>query len=198
MSGVLLLRHLISAPDLLLACDTAGIDARTLQRWQLGTGLVAGDGRPQAVRPDPAHALGQAECEQVLCVANEPRFAGLPPARIAPMLAEEGVYIASESTFCRVLREHGQAARRGRAKPLRPTWAPTTRVATAPGQVWCWDMTYVPLHVAARWFYLYLIQCVLRRLGKRKRERVQHVPFSTLPLRRSALTDRRWPSGGPW
>jgi len=146
-----------SGARLRLACETAGIDVRTLQRWQVGTGLVAGDGRPQAVRPRPSHALSQAEREQVLRVANEPRFADLPPARIVPMLADEGVYIASESTFCRVLREHDQAARRGRAKPPRPTRAPTTHIATAPGQVWCWDMTYLPAQVAGRWFYLYLI-----------------------------------------
>jgi putative transposase len=139
------------------ACDLAGIAVRTLQRWQAGKGLVAGDGRPQAVRPQPSHALSEAEREQVLRVANEPRFADLPPARIVPMLADEGVYIASESTFCRVLREHDQAARRGRAKPPRPTRPATTHMATAPGEVWCWDMTYLPARVAGRWFHLYLI-----------------------------------------
>jgi transposase InsO family protein len=146
-----------SGARLRLACETAGIDVRTLQRWKAGTGLVAGDARPQAVRPRPAHALTEAERAQVLRVANEPRFADLPAARIVPMLADEGVYIASESSFCRVLREHGQAARRGRAKPPRATRPPTTHVATAPGQVWCWDMTYLPAQVAGRWFYLYLI-----------------------------------------
>jgi transposase InsO family protein len=146
-----------SGARLRLACETAGIDVRTLQRWKAGAGLVEGDARAQAVRPVPAHALTQAERERVLCVANEPRFADLPPARIVPMLADEGVYIASESSFRRVLREHGQAARRGRAKPPRPARAPTTHVATAPGEVWCWDMTYLPARVAGRWFYLYLI-----------------------------------------
>jgi hypothetical protein len=37
-------------------------------------------------------------------VANEPRFCAVPPARIVPMLADEGAYLASESTFARVLR----------------------------------------------------------------------------------------------
>jgi hypothetical protein len=63
--------------------------------------------RRRGDRPQPAHALSVAERAEVLRVANEPRFADMPPARIVPMLADEGVYIASESTFARVLREHG-------------------------------------------------------------------------------------------
>ena len=127
-----------------LACETAGIDVRTLQRWNTGAGLVLGDGRPHAVRPQPAHALSVAERAEVLRVANEPRFADMPPARIVivPMLADEGVYIASESTFARVLREHGQTTHRGRAKAPRAGRPPTTHIAGAAREVWCWDMTY--------------------------------------------------------
>jgi transposase InsO family protein len=139
------------------ACEVAGIDLRTLQRWRAGDGLQRGDGRPQAVRPTPGHALSTAEREQILRVANEPRFADMPPARIVPALADEGVYVASESSFQRVLRAHGQTQHRGRAKPPRPSRPPTTHAATAPRQVWCWDMTYLPAQVAGRWFYLYLI-----------------------------------------
>ena len=140
-----------------LACQSAGIELRTLQRWNASEGLVGGDGRPQAVRPTPGHALSASERAQVLAVANEPRFAAVPPARIVPMLADEGVYLASESTFSRVLREHGQTAHRGRAKAPKAVRPPTTHIATAPRQVWCWDMTYLPAKVLGRWFHLYLI-----------------------------------------
>ena len=146
------------------ACKVVGIDVRTLQRWQASEGLQRGDGRPHAVRPTPAHALSAEEREQVLRVANEPRFADMPPARIVPALADEGVYLASESTFCRVLREHDQIRHRGRAKAPRASRPPTTHVATAPRQVWCWDMTYLPAQVAGRWFYLYLILDVYSRM----------------------------------
>jgi putative transposase len=145
------------------ACEVAGIDVRTLQRWKAHQGLVAGDGRPDAVRPMPAHALTPAERQQILHVANEPRFADMPPARIVPALADEGVYIASESSFQRVLREQGQARHRGRAKAPRKSRAPTTHVATAPRQLWCWDMTFLPAAVLGRWFYLYLILDVYSR-----------------------------------
>jgi putative transposase len=140
-----------------LACESAGIELRTLQRWKACEGLTQSDGRPGALRPVPAHTLSPAERAEVLAVANEPRFAGVPPARIVPKLANKGVYLASESGFAHVLREHGQNAHRGRAKAPRTVRPPTTHMASAPRQVWCWDMTYLPTQVLGQWFYLYLI-----------------------------------------
>jgi transposase InsO family protein len=67
------------------------------------------------------------------------------------------VYLASESSFARVLRAHGQSRHRSRAKAPGASKPPTTHIATGPRQVWCWDMTYLPSKVAGRWFYLYLI-----------------------------------------
>jgi transposase InsO family protein len=101
--------------------------------------------------------LSAEERAKLLSVANEPRFCAVPPARIVPMLADEGVYLASESTFARVLRAHGQTAHRGRAKAPQARRPPTTHIATAARQVWCWDMTYLPATVIGRWFHLYLI-----------------------------------------
>lgn len=145
------------------ACEVAGITVRTLQRWKAEGGLQVGDRRPLAERPLPSHALTEAERARVLAVANEPRFADQPPARIVPALADEGVYIASESSFQRVLRAHGQTRHRGRAQAPQRSRAPTTHIATAPGQVWCWDMTYLPTQVKGLWFYLYLIQDLYSR-----------------------------------
>jgi putative transposase len=139
------------------ACELAGIDIRTLQRWRANEGAVRGDRRPQAKRPMPVNALSETERRRVLAVANEPRFCEVPPARIVPSLADDGVYLASESSFYRILREHHQVRHRGRTKAPRPARAPTTHVATGPGQVWCWDMTFLPTQIKGLWFYLYLI-----------------------------------------
>jgi transposase InsO family protein len=145
------------------ACATVGLSGRTLQRWRAGGGLETGDRRPTATRPLPSHALTAEEQAAVLAAANEPRFADMPPARIVPMLADEGVYLASESTFSRILRAHGQNRHRGRARAPHKQRPPTTHAATAPGQVWCWDMTYLPADVTGRWFYLYLIMDLYSR-----------------------------------
>jgi putative transposase len=139
------------------ACALAGLDLRTFQRWCAEDGEVQADRRPEAVRPRPAHALSEAERARIVELANEPRFTSTPPARIVPALADEGVYVASEASFHRVLRDHGQMQRRGRARPPRSVGPPSTHVATGPGQVWCWDVTFLPTQVQGRWFYLYVI-----------------------------------------
>jgi len=116
------------------ACAVVGIDVRTLQRWKAQEGLTQGDGRPKAVRPMPSHALSPEERAALLAVANESRFASVPPARIVPMLADEGVYLGSESSMARVLKSAGQNTRRGRAKAPRATRPPPRTSPRPPGR----------------------------------------------------------------
>lgn len=145
------------------ACEVVGLDARTLQRWRTADGSVCADGRPMAVREKPSHALSHAEQAEIVRVANEPRFTDTPPARIVAALADEGRYVASESSFHRVLKAHGQMQHRGRSKAPTERRPPSTHEATAPRQLWSWDMTYLPMTVAGRWLYLYLILDVFSR-----------------------------------
>lgn len=79
-----------------------GISIRTHQCWTHNE-TVCGDARPDAQRPTPANKLRAEECALIIATANEVRFASLPPSKIAPRLADEGVYLASESSFYRVL-----------------------------------------------------------------------------------------------
>jgi putative transposase len=139
------------------ACALAGIDAGTLRRWKVGDGLRQGDRRPDADRPTPSHALSDAERARIIEIANEPRFAETPPARIVPALADEGIYIASVSCFLGVRRALGQMNPGGRARPPRTSRPPTTHIASGPAEVWCWDVTFLPAQIQGRWFYFYLI-----------------------------------------
>ncbi|MCB5365039.1 transposase [Pusillimonas sp. CC-YST705] len=84
------------------------------------------------------------EKDAILAVCNSAEYQSLPPSQIVPCLADQGVYLASESTFYRVLREHGQAHRRGRAQPPRAVPRPRAWVAYAPLQTWSWDMPAYP------------------------------------------------------
>lgn len=173
------------------ACAVAGITIRTLQRYKRDSqSLVVGDRRPDAERPVPSHALSEQERQHILDVVNEDRFADCPPARIVPMLADQGIYIGAEATISRVLREHGQTTHRGRARAPQRTRAPSTHVASGPGQVYCWDMTFLPATVQGRWFYLYLIQDLYSRkiIGWEIHDR-DHADHAVALLKRTALAE---------
>lgn len=172
------------------ACEMVGIDIRTLQRCKAAQGLTRGDRRPEAVRPLPAHALTAQERAQIVEVANEPRFAELPPARIVPMLADEGRYLASESSFHRVLKAQGQIRHRGRAKAPSASRRPTTHIAHGPGEVWCWDVTWLATPVTGRWFYLYLIlDLYSRKIVGHEVHEVEAAAHAAHLVKRTALAE---------
>jgi len=138
------------------ACALLGVSVRTVQRW-VEDGEVSSDARPSAVRPKPAHALSETERDAVLAACHASEHADLPPSQIVPRLADQGIYLASESTVYRVLRQAEEQHHRGRARAPRRLGAPPSHTATAPCQVWSWDITYLPAPVRGMFFYLYLI-----------------------------------------
>ena len=80
-----------------------------------------------------------------------------------PSLADKGLYLASESSFYRILKKHQQQNRRGRMKPPRKVPEPTSFTATGPNQVWTWDISYCPSAVRGQHWYLYLIMDIYSR-----------------------------------
>lgn len=97
------------------------------------------------------------ERAHVLEVVNVPEHASLTPHQIVPKLADEGVFLCSESTAYRLLRAAGQRAHRGRRKApkRRPL---TTPCATDPNQLWRWDIPWKPSTVKGRYFYWYMVR----------------------------------------
>ncbi|MBL8454449.1 MAG: IS3 family transposase, partial [Zoogloea sp.] len=87
---------------------------------------------------------------------GRPEFASLPPSQIVPALADRGTYLASESSFYRILRAHGLQHRRGRAAAPSPR-EPRRDQAHGPNQIWVWDITWLPGPVAGTYSYLYLM-----------------------------------------
>ncbi len=84
-----------------------GISIRTLQRWIQGD-QVKEDQRPVITRKAPSNKLSEAECGQILAVCNQPAYASIPPSQLVPRLADTGQYLASESSFYRILSEADQ------------------------------------------------------------------------------------------
>ena len=142
------------------ACDMLGITVRTLQRWEKEPG--EGDRRGGPNTP-PANSLSEAEKGLVVSVATSPQFQDLSPAQIVPIMAEDGVYIASEASFYRILREKKMLAHRSSARPASHS-RPKEYEATGPNQVWTWDITYLKTSVKGQFYYLYLVVDIFSRM----------------------------------
>ena len=142
------------------ACAIIGISPKTLQRWQQPDNR--GDGRLEAEHK-PQNKLSEQEREQIIKIANEPAYADLAPSKIVPLLADKGAYIASESSFYRVLKANDQLRHRQKAQPVKQVKKPKALVATEPNQLYSWDITYLPTAVKGIFLYLYLVMDIYSR-----------------------------------
>ncbi len=116
---------------------------------------------PAPERPTPVphwhrvqpRALSDEERQAILHVLHSQLFADLAPAEVWATLLDEGVYLGSQSTFYRLLRATGQGRERRRQATHLAAVKPAL-VATAPNQVWSWDIT--KLAGPAKWTYYHL------------------------------------------
>jgi len=128
------------------ACAALGVSRATYYRRQVPPG-------PRQPRPTPARALRDEERSEVLQVLTSERFVDRAPATVVATLLEEGQYLCSERTMYRILAD--QTSVRERRNQLRhPTYTKPELVATAPNQVWSWDIT--KLLGPKKWTYYYL------------------------------------------
>jgi putative transposase len=141
------------------ACQLASIHPRTLQRWRKTKCLI--DKRTQHQHA-PANKLSMEERQQIIEISNSNAYCHLPPCQIVPRLADQGRYIASESSFYRVLREHQLLKHRQRARP-RSHSKPKELIAHQSNQVWSWDVTYLPTTVRGMFYYLYCVMDIYSR-----------------------------------
>lgn len=140
------------------ACEIVGITLRCLQRWREDDI----DRRSTRVYT-PAHALSDSEKQAILTVVNSPEFAHLPATQIVPALADNKIYLASESTVYRVLREHNQLTHRRLESLSNKRALPLALTASGPNQVASWDITYLPSAVRGQYWYLYAVLDVYSR-----------------------------------
>jgi transposase InsO family protein len=147
-------------------CRELGISQRTYRRWaaQQARGEGLQDRRRQARGSQgPGNRLSDEERQRIVDVCNQPEFRSLPPTQIVPILADRGIYLGSESTFYRVLRQRQQLQHRGRARAARKVSRPRGYRSTAPNQVWSWDITYLATSVKGAFYRLYLVEDVYSR-----------------------------------
>jgi putative transposase len=145
------------APDVGIqaACDALGIVRSSFYRQRYPVPVTE-------PRPAPARALSTAEREMVLARLHEERFQDRSPAAVQATLLDEGVYHCSVRTMYRILAERGETRER-RDHRTHPVYQKPELLATAPNQLWSWDIT--KLLGPAKWtyFYLYVILDVFSR-----------------------------------
>jgi len=145
------------APDVGIqaACAALGVIRSSFYRQQ----------RPAAVlepRPAPPRALSRNERDTVLAHLHEARFQDRSPAAVQATLLDEGVYHCSVRTMYRILAQHGETSER-RDQRTHPVYHKPELLASAPNELWSWDIT--KLLGPAKWtyFYLYVILDVFSR-----------------------------------
>jgi putative transposase len=140
-------------------CQRFGYSLRTVQRWRRPE---TADDRRIGPRKTPNNKLSSAERWRIFELVNSEEFQNLSPKQIVPRLADRGIYVASEATIYRLLREEGQLAHRASSRPAtkRPK---VEHIATRPDQVWSWDITYLRGPIRGAFLYLYLVVDIFSR-----------------------------------
>ena len=124
------------------ACNETEISLRTYRRWLCGDEITV-DKRPDAIRPEPVNKLSEQEHQRIIETCNEPEYANLPPSQIVPILLDDGIYHASESSYYRVLKQANQLHHRGRSLAPKNVGKPTSYTAHKANELWSWDITYL-------------------------------------------------------
>ena len=132
---------------------------RTVERWEKENGF---QDQRKLVRRVPMNKLTQEQRNMVISTTNNATYRDLPPCKIIPLLADVGQYIASESTFYRILRAENQLTHRLASRSAKHH-RPEAYEANGPNQVWTWDISYLPTQVAGLYVYLYMIVDIYSR-----------------------------------
>lgn len=140
-----------------VACADLGIDFRTLNSWK--DDIMDKRNGPLT---EPANKLGDDIKDKIVEIANSKRYCDQSPWQIVAKLADKGTYIASESSFYKVLKERKLLAHRGKSKAPEKK-RPLPLIATAPNQIWSWDITYLKSAIKGEYFYLYLFMDIFSR-----------------------------------
>lgn len=141
----------------LSACDCLGVARASFYRQRAGPVPAS-----TAVRPPPPRALRAEERAHVLAVLHDERFQDRSPAAIQATLLDEGQYLCSARTMYRMLEQEGESRER-RDQLVHPPYQKPELLATAPNQLWSWDITKLLGPVKWTYFYLYVILDVFSR-----------------------------------
>ena len=133
---------------------------RTLERWNKNPEQVDKRAGPHSAA---SHSLTEEEKKMIIEISNSKLYQDLTPWKIVPKLADFGTYLASESSFYRVLRSVNLLNHRSKSKPSQNR-RPKDLIASKPNEVWSWDITYLKSPVRGVYYYLYLVMDIFSRM----------------------------------
>jgi transposase len=140
------------------SCETIGISKSAFIRWSIS---CKADNRHGPLS-EPKNKYSIEEKRRIIDVCTSKEFCDTPPCQIVPSLADQGLFVGSESTFYKVLHEFEMQKKRSN-KSSHKRKKPKELVATEPNQVWSWDITYLPAEIRGKFYYLYLIMDIFSR-----------------------------------
>ena len=135
-------------------CKYLGISVRTIQRWRKNgtTDKRKGSERKIPRKLSPEERL---KIYQELCSAE---YKDMNPHEIYNSLLDKGIYLASSRTFYRILHEYKSIYHRTEDRKGNSKYKPDELKATAPNQVWMWDITWLKTDVRGIYYYAYVIE----------------------------------------
>jgi putative transposase len=140
-----------------VACAAVGRPRATHYRR-----LSPGRTTERKARPSPKNKLTDAEVDEILAVLRSKRFIDCSPAQVYFSLLDEGVYLASEASFYRILRSNNEVRER-RRQATHPAKVKPELVATKPLVVWSWDITKLKGPKRGEYYDLYVIIDIFSR-----------------------------------
>jgi len=141
------------------ACFALDVSRATFYRNQRNTVECA---EPKTTHPPPPRTLSKAERNNVIDKLNSPKFVDKSPAEVYATLLDEGEYFCSTRTMYRILTENKQVKER-RNQLRHPEYTKPELIATAPNQVWSWDITKLKGKQTWTYHYLYVIIDIFSR-----------------------------------
>ena len=148
---------MVSRARLRACCETLNLCLRRYERWS-----QEAEDRRCGPKTEPKNKLTEKVKEMVIKISNSTKYKDKTPWQIVPQLADNGHYVASESSFYRILKEKNLLAHREKSKP-RVVVKPLSLIATGPNQIWSWDITYLPTLVRGQFYYLYMFMDIFSR-----------------------------------
>lgn len=137
------------------ACNALQVSRAGFYRW-------IAPATEKTVRPAPPLALSASERSDVLDILHEERFIDKAPQEVYAKLLDENTYVCSIRTMYRILEKEGEVKER-RNQLARPRYTKPELIATAPNQVWSWDITKLKGPVKWTYYYLYVILDIFSR-----------------------------------